>query len=396
MKKKIIILTLCFTIFISSINFNKVYADGGIISVPMLALVCTLAVGTGIAIENSDDIYDMGRLFYDYVSSNNEVTWDLVKTTFNSTVAWNDAKQSVNVGDSFLDIVKGFFDTTFSTPGDKVFTNHGALTSPPNALTNYEVGSSEAFGKYIVKVISSTSTSYEIGVYFNNSQIYNVSLSKSNHSKPYVFVNDNSQLCLGYTYVPWDRLMSTTIDTLSVFGDSVIKYPYSGGYYWEKNKVNDKGVPVPNDLSNLLNKNPSDVWDNDYPLAGDKPITYPDVSNPSISLDGTTAFPNDAVTDTPTDTPAISFPSFGDALDFSLFELTGLSEKFPFSLPWDIKELLKTLDVEPKAPVFDVPIVTEKITVDLSQFDEWANIARWFITISFTVFLILISTKMKG
>ena len=59
---------------------------------------------------HNDDIYDIGRLFYDYVERNHELTWDVVKITFDSAKALND---TVLINSGILDICKGFFDDTF-------------------------------------------------------------------------------------------------------------------------------------------------------------------------------------------------------------------------------------------------------------------------------------------
>ena len=66
MKRKFLVLTLCLTIIFSSINYKKSYADGGVISLPILATFGSLAVASGIIIKNNDDLYDLGRIFYDY------------------------------------------------------------------------------------------------------------------------------------------------------------------------------------------------------------------------------------------------------------------------------------------------------------------------------------------
>ena len=91
-----------------------------------------------------------------------------------------------------------------------------------------------------------------------------------------------------------------------------------------------------------------------------------------------------------------SFPNMGDKLDFSPLYVTNIKDKFPFSLPWDFKRVIDIFDVEPIAPRFEVPLVTETIEIDFSYFEEWATIIRFFITIIFTSTLIFISTKLKG
>ena len=112
MKKKFLILTLCFTLIFSSLSYKKSYADGGVISLPILATVSALAVGTGIVINNSDDLYDVGKLFFDYVDRHNDLTWSTVQSLFLSSVSAL-PNNLVSVDSKFLDIVKDFFDNTF-------------------------------------------------------------------------------------------------------------------------------------------------------------------------------------------------------------------------------------------------------------------------------------------
>ena len=103
MKKKFLVLTLCFTLVFSSLSYKKSYADGGIISLPMLATVSALAVGTGIAINNIDDLYDLGKMFYDYVDRHNDLTWSTIQSLFAASVSLQPNKL-VSVESEFLNI----------------------------------------------------------------------------------------------------------------------------------------------------------------------------------------------------------------------------------------------------------------------------------------------------
>jgi hypothetical protein len=88
--------------------------------------------------------------------------------------------------------------------------------------------------------------------------------------------------------------------------------------------------------------------------------------------------------------PALSLPEI-------LFK-----EKFPFCLPWDVYNVFANLVAEPEAPVFEIPMKWEfldidyTLTIDFSMFDEIAKISRFFSSLGFVVFLILISRKVIG
>lgn len=433
MKRKFLILTLCFTIIFSSINFKKVDAIDFVISPTILAVVSTLAVGTGIVLKNSDDIYDIGRLFYDYVERNNELTWDIVKTTFESAKVLND---TILINSGILDITKGFFDTEFKglnidksfvancsvpyfnnvTDARKYYTSHVDFS---NKDAIYNPTDFKSQGLYFKYSSHNHSVSYPYAiydVYLGDRKILNqqnfmsswgnnvcMALYKNNSYYYFVIMVDGSQ-CGTARY--------TESEFSEIFG-AVGSLPYSGGYDWDTN-VEDKKegtgdlpLPIPGNLGDLVGKNPSDVWDKNYEngLVGNGNLSIPGVDNPSIGIGGSTSFPNVGVENPPTDIPGVEnppvgvippFPSFGNSLDFSSMYLTNINEKFPFSLPWDIGRLIEKFDIEPKAPIFKVPIFTSEIELDLTIFDEWANIVRFFVLIGFVLSLILISTKLLG
>ena len=83
-------------------------------------------------------------------------------------------------------------------------------------------------------------------------------------------------------------------------GISSFGIPYNpGSWEWDKNYDENKTVtgdlplPIPGNLGDLVGKNPSDVWDKNYEngLVGNGNLSFPNVDNPSIGLDGDTSFP---------------------------------------------------------------------------------------------------------
>lgn len=85
-----------------------------------------------------------------------------------------------------------------------------------------------------------------------------------------------------------------------------------------------------------------------------------------------------------------------DAADYKV-ELKGV---FPFCIPFDFIELLKTLDAEPRAPCFDFPVVIpalsyrEDVKLDLAIFDDVAEVIRLCEKVSFILFLMFITSKV--
>lgn len=73
---------------------------------------------------------------------------------------------------------------------------------------------------------------------------------------------------------------------------------------------------------------------------------------------------------------------------------------FPFCIPFDFIALLRVLDAEPEAPRFDFPVVIpaldyqETVTLDMSVFDDVAEVIRLCETVSFIIFLMFATSKV--
>lgn len=87
------------------------------------------------------------------------------------------------------------------------------------------------------------------------------------------------------------------------------------------------------------------------------------------------------------------------ALDFSPL-LFDLKSKFPFSIPWDLKNSISALSVTPQAPKWVIPFdafgADADLEINFSQFQKLADIVRWGILISFSFGLIILTRKIIG
>ena len=181
-------------------------------------------------------------------------------------------------------------------------------------------------------------------------------------------INKISQLLLGEdvfdvgidsAHIPGIDSFPSTADDLT----DVLTYPDS------------IGISVPRDLSDTITKTAEDIRtvDKDKTDTDDKTDTKPGESKPNKPS-----------------IPGLSLPEI-------LFK-----EKFPFCLPWDVYNVFANLVAEPKAPVFEIPMKWEfldidyTLKIDFSMFDEIAKISRFFSSLGFVVFLILISRKVIG
>lgn len=70
-----------------------------------------------------------------------------------------------------------------------------------------------------------------------------------------------------------------------------------------------------------------------------------------------------------------------------------IKDKFPFSLPWDIKKVVEMFIAEREAPVWELPLKDETIVIDFNNFEELARITRLFNTIIFVVILIILTRR---
>lgn len=426
MKKKIIsVILVCFIVISSSVNCfatNKDirFADGGVISAPMVAVLITLAVGTGISIENDNQIYNVANDFY----QKNKENWEAVNTLFDTCVSIG-ANKVVTIGKEFATLCREFFDNVFdkSSPEGSILGYYGSI---PIYDVSFETTSNNDFlfaRALPLPYNDGEVISYTVGdlVFYGGKATYKgtqttstVSYASDRGVSVYIVKSGSSYylrgywLGLGYMNSSY-RGKGVNYGLIGAFSPTTLN-PTFDNYSWEMPKDEDIRAYVPGNVSDLVGTGSKDViYGNtgtlnppyDLPIGGT--VTLPGVLNPSIDSTLTGEFVEtdvDVDTDTDVDTDVgvgdITFPSFGDSLDFSPFELSGITERFPFSLPWDIGRLIGSLDVEPKAPVFDIPIVSEKIKLDLSSFDDWANIVRWFLTLSLIATLIYISVRLKG
>lgn len=94
-------------------------------------------------------------------------------------------------------------------------------------------------------------------------------------------------------------------------------------------------------------------------------------------------------------------PNPGTETDIDMNDYkVNLTSVFPFCIPFDFITLLDVLDAEPVAPRFEFPVVIpaldyqETVIIDMSIFDEVAEIIRLCETISFIIFLMFATSKV--
>lgn len=83
-------------------------------------------------------------------------------------------------------------------------------------------------------------------------------------------------------------------------------------------------------------------------------------------------------------------------LDFTPITNIGITQKFPFSLPWDLADTIGLLVSPPSPPIWEINLLGNKLEIDFSVFDEWAMISRTFFTIIFVAGLIILTKRFLG
>lgn len=172
-------------------------------------------------------------------------------------------------------------------------------------------------------------------------------------------------------------------------------------------KYRDKDVPVPGvyvdtppltgvpSIDESIAKNPS------IPKETTNVNTGVTINNPDLPIEGNPTIPgNPSIIVPPFDAPGTT------GLDFTPLMMTGetMTNKFPFSIPFDFVGQLSVLNVEPQAPSFDVNVpeflklgsmvIPFKMKLSFEMFDPVANIIRWGMIIIFDISLIFAIRKL--
>ena len=431
MKKKIITVFLSgFLVTQSCIN-SFAFAPAALlipeIAPEILVSIATVATGVGLQLTNEHSIFDLGRMFVDSCKSKGKK----FEEDFKKSVSV-DVKGVTHMGKEFLNDCKSFFDDTFSKP-ESIKEDYPCLNGVP-IFDNSKSDSVVTGGKHYIPMVSSA-----YGLKIVNNYVVNSKGEKFFHNG-YWSHYDKSAI-LGFTIIKTsvdyqlalvaykpnsfsglDYKTTGTSISLSELNkmNKIYSVPFSGRYDWDKLKVGQNasdgtvGMYVPGNLSSLPGVVQPDVvaqpnvYNPPYTLPQDGTITVPKVSDIPIDIGKSISIPRvgtnvgniasegSASMDKTFENTWDIFPPWGQGINFKPVTQINFTDKFPFCLASDIKGIVNIFNVSPKAPVFDVPIVTEKIKIDLSQFTTWANIIKFFVLLGFVLCLINITRKVIG
>lgn len=326
MKKKFLILSLCFTIIFTSINYKKSYAfDGGVVSVPMAATILTLATASGVIINNSDDLYDICNVFYNNYRDN----WDYVQDVFNTCVSIG-LNGVVSVGKDFAQMVTSSLDSIFlgSTSdinlinGLPLYPNYIKLSLPTSEHTEdnpltYGTGimaksiyGSEGFVRINSYSRNDSSNPYAVSVMIgqDGGTRFLGNLATSVKVSLDIWDSSSGRYCLNINGMKYSAPIFTT-------SDYRYSLPYSPSY--DSSNLKDKesyDIYVPGSLDSLVGGNlgyndvlHNGIFDPPYDLPIGGVVSIPGVSDPTIDVDDSISFPT--VGDVPdVDVPDVDVP----------------------------------------------------------------------------------------
>lgn len=125
--------------------------------------------------------------------------------------------------------------------------------------------------------------------------------------------------------------------------------------------------------------------------------------NPMINPDTGRYIDPDTGYDIDPDTGKLIDPDTGELIEPDIPSTAGKAGNwkrlFPFCIPWDMMELIKSMQADKKAPVFEFKYTfkavnyTWVVKVDLSDYWKYIKIFRWGMTIFFIIGLFFLTVK---
>lgn len=171
----------------------------------------------------------------------------------------------------------------------------------------------------------------------------------------------------------------------------------------KKKKDNEKDkLPVAIPIVFPNKKPDSTEKDSEKDTESDVPGKDPS-KNPMINPDTGRYIDPDTGYDIDPDTGKLIDPDTGKLIDPNIPSTAGKAGNwkrlFPFCIPWDMMELIKSMQADKKAPVFEFKYTfkavnyTWVVRVDMSDYWKYIKIFRWGMTIFFIIGLFFLTVK---
>lgn len=142
------------------------------------------------------------------------------------------------------------------------------------------------------------------------------------------------------------------------------------------------------------------TWTNtgsiDYPL--NPPIVNPPITVPETAEQGIGA--TNSILTGISEYVGNIFAAPTKTIDFNPLMQIALIDRFPFCLPFDLRDIIQKFQADRKAPEFEIAWKVRdtevKYKMEFAQFERLAEITRWGTFLIFVVGLIMVSRKLIG
>jgi len=401
MKKRIITVLLCLILTVTFTIKPKQDADAFAFSIgvgSVIALVGVSLAGAGLVWHNRNDIIDVGQRVYDEVIKGGidklnalftvgalvggakaiKFTKDGIDTV---TKCLNDSRSSTDISSSiyYTDVTSVDLSNVYLRGRTYNFTNGACVTfqnsKTGNALVAYDV--LKIYPNYDYDLSGMWQAETRNGTTGDRSTSLDIVSSVS--------LNDGS-ICVN----PPSVSLKKWIGSISADSAIVVQPGKEVSAVGEEKDVYIPSVDGVTAKDDILGGVVSDI-----PKVGEDVISIPGV----IGADEVVSIPNEGDISIPT-TPDMSLPN-KVALDFSPLYIN-LTNKFPFCIPFDLINCIKSFKANREVPNFRVDLdegLVGKASFDLdfNKFNSIAAILRYFLLISFVACLIKITRSLiKG
>lgn len=416
-KKILLILTL---VFLFNFSFGYKRADASVLVAGGVGLGVLLLVGAGVAITSPQMAQDLGGRLWEGLKEIGEVpkkvgdffkvqiTGAMLEFTSNWINSGNIPKEPVQVPSGVLNGIE----LPYSVPSEEIRLNLGLKGIEKCNYTKLTL-------KYTDGGVSKTKD-FKVNRSFldSNLEITVRAYFSSTANKNLFVFNTIDSVGSGYNQLDVDSTniviqdMLFTIDGTAIsykdlVGEGTITIPYSpevsSGASEEKLTTS---LPVGSTLTY-----PSDLTTN-FPATADKPIAnVTDI--PGVQVDTNVNTETGVIEGTLTNIAEllqslvnaitnIFIPPMDDLVPLDLSPLYfGITDKFPFSVPFDLIKTFQNMSDSSKAPRFEVKFPEKyfgsyTFVIDFEQFNDFVLILRYFLLLSFIIFLILQTRNIIG
>lgn len=426
-----VVFILVFSLFISS--YTVAYAD--VSSTIKTEVASILAIGSllvhgGFTFTSRDSLFAFSKKIYDTLDS---VSLSNLQTFVNgykalSSLPYNTIKAIYDLAKSYLtssSIDESLVDAVSISSGStyQIFSSLEVLYSN----TNYMNQTINWDSKYTVDGMNVDVVDYKNGSLYDN---YTFASPPSGAASMNFFINYTSSS--PYCYVQYfdsngNLLSSTsnsftgTINSISVVNGTIyndvtinpsqdVVFPSSVDTDSVANSISTgqagsisapvyaPDLPSDNTISDVLNTNLDILLKTTSSLVDTNVQTLSAVKSISVTL-------SDVLSSVKSIASSLTDGLVGDLSQVNfqpvLATYTDLSQKFPFSIPWDISRVISILNVPVQAPSFQVSFPDFKggyavYNVDISWLNTYINVIRTLEVIVFDIMLIVVSRKLSN